>query len=114
MKNHYDQIVGFAWILLITGESNKALREWARTDSPTELIVSLMTKHAVPAKKKEIETDTFQIGALCFGFPYKEVWTLAQRIAKDLTKTLIAGTYSTKNACIMPSYLPKQDNKSRN
>ena len=34
LKNHYDQIVGFAWILLITGDANEALREWAGIDSP--------------------------------------------------------------------------------
>ena len=55
-----------------------------------------MTKHAVPARTESIETDTFQIGALCIKFPYKEVWTLAQRVAKDLSKSLITGTYDTK------------------
>ena len=69
LKNHYNQIVRFAWILLITGEANKTLREWVGIDPPTELILLLMTKHAVPAREKETETDTFQIGALCFGFP---------------------------------------------
>ena len=52
LKNHYNQIVGFAWILLITEEANKALQEWVEIDSPTELIVSLMTRHAVLARKK--------------------------------------------------------------
>ena len=96
LKNHYDQIVGFAWILLITGEANQALQERAGIESATELIVSLMTKQAIPARTESTETDTFQIGALYFKFPYKEVWTTAQRIAKDLSKTLIAGTYGTK------------------
>ena len=113
LKNHYDQIRGFLWILLITGEAKEALREWAGIDSQTELITVLMTKHVVPARKRETETDIFKIGALYFHFPYMEILTLAQQIATDLTKTLIAGTYSKKNVCIIISYLQRQDYKSR-
>ena len=28
LNNHYDQIIGFAWLLLISGDANEALREW--------------------------------------------------------------------------------------
>lgn len=96
LKNHYDQIVGFAWILLITGDANQALQEWAGIESATDLIVLLLTKQAIPARTVTTEIYTFRIGALYFKFPYKEVRTTAQWIVKDLSMTLIAGIYDPK------------------
>ena len=61
LKNHYDEIIGFAWLLLISGDANKALQKWTGTESETELIDSLLTKQAIPAKATVTAADMFRI-----------------------------------------------------
>ena len=77
MKNRYDQIIGFAWLLLISGDADEALREWTGIRSETDPIDSLLTKHSIPARSTVIATDTFRISMLYFKFPFKEVWITA-------------------------------------
>ena len=95
LKNYYDEIIGFAWLLLITREPNQALRDWSGIENPSELITALLTKQAVPKRRKKGDPDTFQIGDLYFDHPYTEVWEAAILVANALSTTLIAGTYGT-------------------
>ena len=35
LKNYYDKIISFPWLLMITREPNQALREWSGKDNPS-------------------------------------------------------------------------------
>ena len=94
LENHYDEICGFAYMLLITGKANDALRSWANIQDRHNLAVKLTTKLSVPVRHPKNYTDkaTFCIGSMYFEYPYKEVWTAAQRVTEDLCETSIALT----------------------
>lgn len=83
LENHYDKICGFAYMLLITGKANNALRSWANIKDRHSLAVKLTTKLSVPVRHPENYTDkaTFCIGSMYFEYP---------------CETLIALTYGSQ------------------
>ena len=98
LENYYDEICGFAYMLLITGKANDALRSWANIQDRHKLAVKLTTKLSVPERYQKDYTDkaTFRIGSMYFKYPYKEIWMTAQRVSEDLCETLIALTYGAQ------------------
>lgn len=94
MENYYDEICGFAWLLLITKKANDDLRDWAEIIEQNILANKLSSRVAILVRqtKEYIDTETFRIGTLDFDFPFKEVWTTAKPVSEGLCDTLIALT----------------------
>jgi outer membrane biosynthesis protein TonB len=94
-----DEVSGFAYLFLLTGEACTSLMEWAEIDNANNMMKALTRSLAFPKRIVETKTrdsNSVKIGNLTFTRPGDEAWNVATSIATDLHELVAEMTLGAK------------------